>query len=115
MGSDFGEVSSFAADLRHSSAKVRSKAQEELKRSGKRLEELASAAAPVLTGKLRASVSGQVSAYRATVSATDEAAPFQEFGTSRHGPQPYMGPAMDEVEPEFLDRVGKAMEGMLDG
>ena len=28
MGSDFGEVSSFAADLRHSSAKVRAKAQD---------------------------------------------------------------------------------------
>lgn len=34
---------------------------------------------------------------------------FQEYGTTRHGAQPFMRPAFDEVSPESLGILGRAL------
>jgi HK97 gp10 family phage protein len=39
-------------------------------------------------------------------------ASFVEFGTSKMLPQPFLGPAAEELEPEFLSGVDRILEGL---
>ena len=39
-------------------------------------------------------------------------ASFVEFGTSKMAAQPFMGPAVEELEPEFLAGVDSILEGL---
>jgi HK97 gp10 family phage protein len=39
-------------------------------------------------------------------------ASFVEFGTSKMAAQPFMGPAAEELEPEFLAGVDSILEGL---
>ena len=101
MGSDFSQVAALAVDLGRTSTSVAARTAVEIRRSGGRLRDLAQSGAPVLTGALQGSVDASITALRATVTADDEASYFQEYGTSRHGPQPFMAPAAEAVIPDF--------------
>lgn len=65
---------------------------------------------PVDKGDLRRSLRlirrGEVS----VVIARDVAATFQEYGTSRMAPQPYMRPALDEWGPKLVKEVEKVRD-----
>lgn len=69
---------------------------------------------PVDTGYLRSSISREISAstfagagseFRAEVGPTANYGAYVEYGTSRMGPQPYMGPAFDRRAPGFVAAV----------
>jgi HK97 gp10 family phage protein len=66
--------------------------------------------APVLTGGLRRDIrltrKGEVS----IVEARDVASVFQEFGTSRHQPQPFIRPTVEEWEPRLVQEVEKVRD-----
>lgn len=78
-----------------------------VRRSAAAVERLAKQGAPVDTGHLRESISteytgsGRATTFSAEIGPTAAYGAYVEFGTSRHGPQPYMFPAGDRVEPEF--------------
>jgi HK97 gp10 family phage protein len=62
--------------------------------------------AAVLTGFMRNSITSDFQGSNADVAVGTtgpeaEYAPYVEHGTSRQAPQPFMGPAADEVEPTF--------------
>lgn len=65
--------------------------------------------APVDTGLLRSSISGQTSAARSQVTgevnASADYATYVEHGTSRMAPQPYMRPAVEQHEPMWLSAL----------
>lgn len=70
-----------------------------LRKTAADIERDAKAFAPVDTGNLRASISRTIStagngAY-AEIGPTASYGAYVEFGTSRHGPAAYMGPAFD--------------------
>ena len=57
------------------------------------------------TGRLRASYGASASrtpdGAELEVASGREYAPYLEFGTRRMSPRPFMGPALDAVEPSF--------------
>ncbi len=60
---------------------------------------------PVDTGALRANVSTQVSGESGTVTWGQEYAAYVEMGTYKMAPQPFAGPAVDQVGPQFVARL----------
>lgn len=75
-----------------------------VQRGGSRYQSRAKYHAPVLTGRLRGDIRIQ-SGGELTVTVTSHApySGFQEFGTSRCSPQPYMGPAEKATTPEIVN------------
>lgn len=75
-----------------------------------------SATDPLLaTGELRDSVSSRVDGHTVTLGSTDPVAPFQEFGTSRIPPRPFIGATMHqhghEAAHTIAEHVTKALAG----
>lgn len=71
--------------------------------------------APVDSGRLRSSISSQVSRTAASViegeiGSNVEYAPYQEFGTSEMGAQPYLRPAFAAHQSDFRRLVEEAVE-----
>ena len=65
----------------------------------------AQAAAPVLTGALRDSIEVDREGLAAEVGSSLDYAVFVEYGTWKDAPQPFLGPALDQEEPELLLRL----------
>ena len=62
--------------------------------AGKEMERVAKRKAPVKTGKLKGSITGQASDFRYELTAGEKYAQYVEFGTKKHGrAQPFMRPA----------------------
>ncbi len=91
-----------------------------------RLAERAKEIVPVRTGHLLESISavfgedvegpdsdGSLRAFEPVqVVADTPYASFVEFGTSKMAARPFMGPAAEELEPEFLAGVDSILEGL---
>lgn len=70
----------------------------------------AKAIVPVDTGMLKGSITTELEgAHKAVVSANTEYAGYVEDGTYKMAAQPYMRPAADIVEPQFVG----ALEGLV--
>lgn len=71
------------------------------------VENLAKQLAPVDTGTLRRSIHHEVSAggLEAEIGTDVEYGPHQEYGTSVMPPAPFLGPALDEMAPTFVERL----------
>ena len=106
MPADFSQVLSLAADLGKASTEVTKKAAVVVAKVANDIEADAKQLAPVDTGALRNSISATVRTLSAEIGPTVNYAPYQEFGTHRTPPQPFMGPAADRNEPAFT----RAME-----
>lgn len=65
------------------------------------------------TGDLKESIKGRSSGNSGEVKASIRYAPFVEFGTSKMGAQPYMGPASDRSRVRFVGRTSAAMRKAL--
>lgn len=78
------------------------------------IEETAKRAVPVDTGKLRASLQGEMTGPTSGQVGTNiEYAPYVEFGTEKMGAQPYLTPAA-EVERRHYLRKMKGLESRLE-
>jgi HK97 gp10 family phage protein len=73
--------------------------------------------APLLReGDLRDSISHEVTGLDAVVGSTSPIAPFQEFGTSKMPPRPFIGPAAFERKKEIETVLGAVLvAGVTDG
>lgn len=103
MRYDTGELTRLAADLGRASATVTRRASQAVRKAAFDVESRAKRLAPVDTGALRNSISTTVSGggLAATVGPTVHYGIYQELGTRRMRPHPYMGPAADAVLPGF--------------
>jgi HK97 gp10 family phage protein len=112
------EVRAVARSLANADKATARKAQAVVRSSALAIERGAKLRAPVDTGALRSSINTTLAAGAASISA--EVGPevsygiFLEYGTWRMPPQPYLGPAFDEVEPSFIaaieDLGGQALD-----
>lgn len=112
---DAHEVVQFSHQLQESTQQVRRRASQIVRATGARVERDAKAGAPVDTGYLRSSITtsntGGGDTTSAEVSVGANYGIYQEFGTSRMAPHPFLIPAFDRNKPAFL----QAMERLANG
>lgn len=81
---------------------------------GALVETQASLLSPVDTGLLRKSITHRVlktaSGGTAEVGTNVEYAPYQEFGTVKMAPQPFLTPALNEEKPRVISILTSAMK-----
>lgn len=104
------DLDKLAADLRTASRKAPEMADKAIRKGGLDVVRIAKSKAPVDTGALRNSIGMEsLGLAKVEVGPTVHYAPYQEYGTSRMPAQPYMHPAVNEVEPvlaKALSQVG---------
>lgn len=102
------EIRSVARALDLSDKTTRQRAEQVVRKSALAVERGAKLRAPVDTGNLRNSINTVVSGGRGSGAIVAEVGPeasygvYVEVGTWKMAPQPYLGPAFDEVEPGFI-------------
>lgn len=103
MMSGFDELARVASDLKRASREVRPRTIAVLQTHGDRLAAVAKSRCPRDTGRLADSIWATVRpiALSAEVGPYAFYGHFVEFGTSKLAPSPYMGPALDDVAPDF--------------
>lgn len=112
-------LAELVSDLRAAPGRVGQKVAAGVRKSAADVEAGAKARAPVDTGNLRNSITtsvegdGRSGAVTATVGPTANYGGYVEYGTSRMGPQPYLGPAFDQVVPSFVQAMEDAAGGIL--
>lgn len=87
---DASEVDDLAGDLAREAEAVKARIERALGKATDFLYHLSRATVPRDSGALYASIRKDDTGMSRRVYATDEAAVFQEFGTSSHGPQPFL-------------------------
>ena len=70
--------------------------------------------APVDSGELRRTMRFRRRGSVATVESSTYYSAFQEFGTSKMAPNPFMGPAVDEWAPRLLREVEKIRDDVVE-
>lgn len=112
MTFDSAEVRQLAADLRGAAEKVGPQAQQILRKSILDVTRIGKQRAPVDTGLLKSSITpsdlrrtGSTGVIEAETGPTASYGGYVENGTSRQAPQPYMAPALAEVEPGFIQAI----------
>lgn len=117
MSIDVSGVGDLAADFAATAAGARRLVAGEVARTGSQIEATGKMLAPVDTGALRASISTSVidAGLGVEVGPTVHYGGYNEFGTSRMAPRPYMGPALDRHIPELVERIGPIVSARLSG
>ncbi|MGC0144938.1 HK97-gp10 family putative phage morphogenesis protein [Pseudactinotalea sp. Z1732] len=110
---DFSEFQALAADLRAAGSRAEPLARAAVAATATMLQAQAQGAAPVDTGFLRSSISTTNRGLEAEVGPTAHYGIYQEMGTSRMGPQPYLFPALDRVTPMFEAAMAQVIERSL--
>lgn len=101
------DLDALAADLNKAAAGVQREAPVVVGAEAARLVQIARQHAPRSTGTLANSIGATpgLGGLTAEVGPTVDYAPFVEYGTSRMGPQPFMGPAADQIESDFTEAM----------
>ncbi len=117
---DASELNRLAVDLTKAAGRIGPAAQVVIRKTALDIERDAKAFAPVDTGNLRNSIGhsdlrtvGQSGVLEAEIGPTAAYGAFVEFGTSRHGPAAYMGPAFDRHSGPFVSAVEQLAEDIL--
>ncbi len=101
-------------------AEVFERVQQVLRNGAIRVAERAQELVPVRTGHLLASIrpdigdteEGEEAFEPVQVVADTPYASFVEFGTSRMEAQPFLGPAVEEIEPQVLEEIDSILAEM---
>lgn len=112
MDADFSQVARFAADLGNVGPRVVKQAAAAVRLATSGTERDAKIGAPVDTGTLRNSITSTIRGLTGEVGPTVEYGQYVEEGTSRMGPQPYMGPATDRNGALFVQAMTKIDPGL---
>jgi HK97 gp10 family phage protein len=109
-----GEFARFATALRVAAGGIEAKGRKAVQRVAEDTKGTAQANAPVLTGALRSGlrVSSRSGELRAVVETTTFYGYFQEYGTSRMAPNPFMGPAVERHAPELVAAIEEIRDEM---
>lgn len=117
------EIRSLGRALDMTGARTRDKAKDIVRKSAFAVERGAKLRAPVDTGALRNSINTTLfgTALTGTSPISAEVGPeanygvFIERGTWKMAPQPFLGPAFDEVEPSFVAALDDLAQQALNG
>lgn len=110
MPVDVSQINALAAELAKAGSTVVVKAHGVVGKATQVTKSQAQSRAAVLTGELRGSITGKTSGLTGTVTASSEHAIYNEFGTSRMAPQPFMYPALTDAEQPFISAMEKLAE-----
>jgi HK97 gp10 family phage protein len=110
---DSSQVHALAADFFASEGRIRPKVTDAVQDAGEGIERDAQRMAPRLTGLLSSSVRDTGGGLSVTVSTSVRYAVYQEYGTSKMAPQPFMGPALEANTPSFYAAVTAAAGDIL--
>ena len=105
-----GEISRWANSVIKAASGIDRLGAKAVTKVSNRAAETARKAAPSDTGRLSRSIRVTVDGSRAVVETDLYYARFQEFGTSKMAPNPFMGPAFQRHAPELV----KEVEGIAD-
>ena len=108
------EFARYARDLLRAAAGLDEAADRVTERVGRGALGTARDIAPVLSGELRGDLRMRRDGDRAIVEVSTYYARFQEFGTSRMAPNPFMRPAVDRWEPELVREVERVCDRMIE-
>ena len=103
--SGLDELNSIAADLRKAGFLAQWRAGQVVAKAAYDVEGIAKGFCPVDTGFLRSSIGVDLALFSAVIGPTANYGPYVEFGTSRMAPAAFMGPALDQVTPEFVAAI----------
>lgn len=104
---DVSQVNALAADLGRAQLAIVPKAAAVIRKTASDIEADAKNLAPVDTGNLRSSIGKSVNALHAEIGPSAEYGIYQEYGTSKMAPQPFMGPAFDRRAPGFVNAMSQ--------
>lgn len=111
---DLAEMRQLEQAVAQIDPKTRRRLRAAVKKEGKETAEDASRRAPRLTGELASKVSSNARGLKGQVSARAVPATFQEWGTAKMRPQPYMGPAAEAAQSRLEQKVLEIGEMILD-
>lgn len=102
--SGIDDLMRLSADLTGAAMNVQTRAPFVVRASAASLERTAKSLCPRRTGVLERSISTDLmlGGLAAEIGPTEYYGQFVEHGTSKMPPQPFMGPAADREEPEFV-------------
>ena len=112
MDADFSAVTRHAADLGKVAPRVVKQAGAAVRLATLGTERDAKILAPVDTGNLRNSITSDIRGLSGAVGPSAHYGRYVEEGTSRMGPQPYMGPATDRNAALFVQAMDKIDPGL---
>lgn len=110
---DTSEVRELARDLAAAPGKIQRRAPEAIRTTANAIQRDARRLAPRLTGALRNSIRSDIGALSATIGTDLYYAGYQEFGTSKMSPNPYMRPAFARNIGRLEKELGNAVEDIL--
>ncbi len=113
MDIDVSELNRLAADLGTIGARVTAKAAIAVRKASVDTQADAQRFAPVDTGYLRQSITSTVRGLSGVVGPSANYGAYVEYGTSRSGPQAFMGPAFDRHAPLFVQACESIAESAL--
>lgn len=107
-------LNELVVDLTRAGVVAKAQAEQQTRSTIGSIVDTAKSLVPVDTGATRDSISGEVRSESGAVvgeaGAGTKQAIFAEYGTSRTGPQAFMGPALDRHEPGFISALEDAAE-----
>lgn len=116
---DTAELKRLAADLATESGRVGRETAAAIRKGGKEIAKAAANSAPYKFGELQGDIEsntygdGRSSAMTAVIGTTVRQGAFQEYGTSRHAAQPFLGPALAAKGPAVIDELERIAGGLL--
>lgn len=110
---DASEVHQLADDIRRHADETPGLAERAVDKVGHDMHASAIAKAPRLTGLLDASDALTVTGLGFDLGPTVDYGAYQELGTSKMAPNPYLGPAFDEHLPNLEVALGDIGEGAV--
>lgn len=114
MSFDISGVHNLTRDLGRASLRITGLASRVVAQTAKQIEASAKQRAPVDSGALRDSIGTDLYPLRAVVGPTVFWAQFQEWGTARSAPQPFVGPALDQHTEGYYSALESAAGRALD-
>lgn len=110
-----GQVISIAVTLTVAGPVLERRVRQVIVKGAADIETAGKVGCPVDTGNLRSSITQTVAGLAAEVGPEASYGGYVELGTSRAGPQPFMGPAFDQVAPAvsaaLADVAGQPLAG----
>ena len=111
---DTSQLASLAADLSDAAPRAVAAAKVAVAKTAFDLSAIAQTIVPVDTGILQNSIGADIDGLTAEIGPTAEYGEHVEYGTYRMQPQPYMGPAADQVAPGFAEAMRQlGMEAII--